>query len=199
MYQDGRELDHLVLDLAHAKPLLAQSNLNSVTFQTQGGKAGPMHNCQESLIAYITKGYFNALQGSSLHVIASFPIFCQCNRKSTIPAYAPKSVRYHILGSVKVTVDNWSSIFSGYPTRQPILYESSKEDLDVVVSLSNSCIPHFPSLGTGFSHGTIAVVYLAFLRLVIVEPLARINARTTLVPEMVDSIQPSLESLKLRT
>ncbi|KAI0641471.1 hypothetical protein C8Q79DRAFT_313480 [Trametes meyenii] len=147
-YQDGRELDYLVLDLSHAEFLPAHSD--SVKFQSRGGKASA-HHFQESLIAYIIKGYFNALQRGGLHVIASFPTLG--NGDSIIPSYTPRSVRYRIHSSINITVDNWSTVFSDYPACQPALfaYDSSKAPDNVETSLSRFWIPRFPSFDTGFS------------------------------------------------
>ncbi|KAI0667298.1 hypothetical protein C8Q78DRAFT_1082416 [Trametes maxima] len=188
-----RELRRIVLDFDGARYLHKYSSLcidSDLCHRT---------HILQSLVVYLKKAYFPAIHQECLDVIATIPTWID---EAKAPPYGMFHADFHIHCDRTITVDNWYSSVADYPASQPILVvwgvTTPGKSLPQELPPPSSWIPRFDTALSGFSHGTVAIAKHVFIQRAVLEPLARINALTTLVPEWT-CLLPGISSLKLRT
>ncbi|KAI0632190.1 hypothetical protein C8Q77DRAFT_1158854 [Trametes polyzona] len=177
-----RELNHIYLDLRHAEYIHEYSTYSDVRIDA-GDESRAVILKLQAVVYYLTQHYFPVLSSEGLNVVCSVPVW---KSGTSLPSYALTSASFHVYSRFDVGRHNWAHV---PPGQEPIVVVIGTTGYRALprprLEFSTGWVVH---ANRGFSHGTLSIARRVFIEERLLGLLSDVNARTTLIPNMVDPL-----------
>ncbi|KAI0776553.1 hypothetical protein BD413DRAFT_610174 [Trametes elegans] len=193
--KEDRDIVHIYLNFENARYLHKYSTLGTSKDDARG--EGSATRDLQSLVVYLRKAYFPALCQEGLNVVASIPVWHD-DAEGPRPEYAMTAIGFQVYSDQEVTLEDCVST-SAHPVIVVFGVCGPAELPAPKLPVSTSWVARLRDQRLGFSHGTVAVSKHIFVEHSLLEPLARINAFTTLIPVKSNLLPGMPVSLELKS